>query len=358
MNNRIIRKAIFILLPVTVWICFYCIFHDELSADVTPVFTLLISFASVLSIAGLFYLLYSITNDTLKDARQEAELLALNQQQKLKEQQNQTLASRRQQTLSLQENVQRDLHTYETLMDNGQYEEAAHYLERLTFTFQKERFHPICGDNLINAILDSKRQTASQHNIRTSFQLLLPEKMKIETSDLSSIFFNLMDNGQYEEAAHYLERLTFTFQKERFHPICGDNLINAILDSKRQTASQHNIRTSFQLLLPEKMKIETSDLSSIFFNLMDNGIESCQNSHSSDPFIQITASQNANFLTIHMTNSKDPSYKFNHKTNKTDSWAHGFGLAIIEEIASKYDGSCQWIDGGDVFESVVMVEVG
>ena len=67
MNNRIIRKAIFILLPVTVCICFYCIFHDELSAGVTPVFTLLISFASVLSIAGLFYLLYSITNDTLKD---------------------------------------------------------------------------------------------------------------------------------------------------------------------------------------------------------------------------------------------------------------------------------------------------
>ena len=30
----------------------------------------------------------------------------------------------------------------------------------------------------------------------------------------------------------------------------------------------------------------------------------------------------------------------------------------VEEIASKYDGSCQWIDGGDVFESVVMVEVG
>lgn len=282
MNNRIIRKAIFILIPITACICFYCIFHDELSAGVTPVFTLLMSFASVLSIAGLFYLLYSITNDTLKDARQEAELLALNQQQKLKEQQSQTLASRRQQTLSLQENVQRNLHTYETLMDNG----------------------------------------------------------------------------QYEEASRCLEELTSTFQKKRFHPICGDNLINAILDSKRQTASQYNIRTTFQLLLPEKMKIETSDLSSIFFNLMDNGIESCQNSHSSDPFIQITASQNANFLTIHMTNSKNPSYKFNHKTNKTDSWAHGFGLAIIEEIASKYDGSCQWIDGGDVFESVVMVEVG
>ena len=43
MNNRIIRKAIFILLPVTICICFYCIFHDELSAGATPVFTLLMS---------------------------------------------------------------------------------------------------------------------------------------------------------------------------------------------------------------------------------------------------------------------------------------------------------------------------
>ena len=90
---------------------------------------------------------------------------------------------------------------------------------------------------------------------------------------------------------------------------------------------------------------------------MDNGIESCRNSHASDPFIQITANQNANFLTIHMTNSKNPSSRFNHKTTKTDSWAHGFGLAIIEDIASRYDGSCQWIDNGDTFESVVMVSV-
>ena len=240
MNNRIIRKAIFILLPVTVWICFYCIFHDELSAGVTPVFTLLISFASVLSIAGLFYLLYSITNDTLKDARQEAELLALNQQQKLKEQQNQTLASRRQQTLSLQENVQRDLHTYETLMDNG----------------------------------------------------------------------------QYEEAARCLEKLTSTFQKERFHPICQDSLINAILADKRFLAMQKNIKVTYEVLLPEKSNIPSSELSSIFFNLLDNGIESCNASGSEAPFISVTSKMSAGFLTVHMQNSKDPARPFNHKTSK------------------------------------------
>lgn len=241
MNNKLIRKIIIVFPLVTV--CFYCIFHDELSVDSSPVFTVSMSLASVLSIIVLFYLLYSITGDTMKSARREAELLVVNEQEKIKEQQSQSLKERRQQTLSLQEQMKKDLLTYE----------------------------------------------------------------------------NLMDNGLYDEAASYLENLTSRFQKERFHPICSDNLVSAILDSKRQIASQYHIRTSFQLLLPENIKLENSDLSSIFFNLMDNGIESCRNSHASDPFIQITANQNANFLTIHMTNSKDPSSRFNHKTTKTDS---------------------------------------
>lgn len=165
----------------------------------------------------------------------------------------------------------------------------------------------------------------------------------------------LMNEGSYEEATLYLEELTSTFQKEQFRPICSDTLLNAILTSKRQKAAQYNIQTSFQLLIPENLNIESSDLSSIFFNLMDNAIESCQTSHSDKPFINITARQTANFFTIHMINSKDPAIKFNGKTSKADSWSHGFGLSIIKEITSKYDGSCQWIDNGEEFQSVVMV---
>ena len=280
MHNKFIQKMILLFLLISLPL--YCMFYNEFSGKSLSAYMPYVFIASLLSIAALLYLLYSMTRSALKSARQEAELLALEQQQKLKEQQTKALADRRQQTLSLWEHMKEDLLVYR----------------------------------------------------------------------------NLMDHEQYTEAASYLENLTSRFQEERFHPICSDNLINAILDSKRQIASQYNIRTSFQLLLPEKSNIENSDLSSIFFNLMDNGIEACRASRTSDPFIQITAKQTANFLTIHMLNSKDPDQKFDHKTTKTDPWAHGFGLAIIEDIASRYDGSCQWIDNGDVFESVVMVAVG
>ncbi|WP_435376570.1 GHKL domain-containing protein [Blautia aquisgranensis] len=43
---------------------------------------------------------------------------------------------------------------------------------------------------------------------------------------------------------------------------------------------------------------------------------------------------------------QESAQKFNRKTSKANSWSHGFGLAIIEEIASRYDGSCQWLDKG------------
>ena len=168
---------------------------------------------------------------------------------------------------------------------------------------------------------------------------------------------DLLSNHKYPEAAAALDSFSQTFQKERFHPYCQDNLIQAILEGKKLRAEQYHIQVSYEIFLPDKLSIAITDLYSVFFNLMDNGIEACLNSRSSEPFIQITAKQNANFLTIHMINSKDPAQKFDHKTSKTDPWSHGFGLAIIEDIADRYDGSCQWIDKGDVFESVVIVRL-
>lgn len=242
-----------------------CIIYYSVLDDNNSSYAVFSSVVSILSISSAFYFLYFITMNTMKDSRQKAELLILEKQQRIKNDQNATLIKCRQETLAMQQSMKEKLHTYEALMNEG----------------------------------------------------------------------------SYEEATLYLEELTSTFQKERFRPICSDTLLNAILTSKRQKAAQYNIQTSFQLLIPENLNIESSDLSSIFFNLMDNAIESCQTSHSDKPFINITARQTANFFTIHMINSKDPAIKFNGKTSKADSWSHGFGLSIIKEITSKYDGSCQ-----------------
>lgn len=146
---------------------------------------------------------------------------------------------------------------------------------------------------------------------------------------------NYLKMNEYDKIQDYLPAITDDFQRERFHPICQDSLINAILADKRFLAMQKNIKVTYEVLLPEKSNIPASELSSIFFNLLDNGIESCNASGSESSFISVTSKMSAGFLTVHMQNSKDPKKTFNHKTSKKDILNHGFGLSIIEDICKK-----------------------
>ena len=126
---------------------------------------------------------------------------------------------------------------------------------------------------------------------------------------------DLLSNHKYPEAAAALDSFSQTFQKERFHPYCQDNLIQAILEGKKLRAEQYHIQVSYEIFLPDKLSIEITDLCSVFFN---------------------------------------------HQTTKKESYnplpSHGFGLSIIEDICRKYDGAYQWLDRTDYFDSIVLLK--
>ena len=105
------------------------------------------------------------------------------------------------------------------------------------------------------------------------------------------------------------------------------------------------------------MSIDTADLSSIFFNLLDNAIEACNASGNPDPEIRLSANISNGFLTVYMHNTKKPMQTFTHKTTKSEPGSHGYGLSIIEDICQKYNGSYQWIDHGTIFDSVVLLQM-
>ena len=183
------------------------------------------------------------------------------------------------------------------------------------------------------------------------------EAIQQKMSENLKTFQDYLENGDYETAKTFLNEITDQFQKERFRPCCQDNLLNAILEGKRKIAAKNNIDVNYEILLPEECQIAQADLSSVFFNLLDNGIEACTKSGSENPILSLSANVTTGFLSIHMRNSKDPTTVFNHKTTKDDVSAHGFGLSIIEEICSRYDGVYQWEDQGDTFDSVVLLRM-
>ena len=140
-------------------------------------------------------LLYCVLSDVLKKSNTEMELAFLQKQKQLKQEQDYSLQIRRQDTRDFQTKTVQELQNFQILLEQGKYEQTDTAIRNLNQTFQKDRFHPYCQNNLLQAILEGKRLRAEQEHIQISYEILLPEKISINTTDLSSIFFNLLDNA-------------------------------------------------------------------------------------------------------------------------------------------------------------------
>ena len=161
----------------------------------------------------------------------------------------------------------------------------------------------------------------------------------------------LLHAGNCEKTHKLIHTALETFQNDRFHPYCEDNLILVILESKRMLAEHSGINVNYQIFLPEKSLIQPTDLSSVLFNLLDNAIEACSSSGFDKPHLSLSLTTSKGFLSILVRNSKNPLEVFDHNTTKENTFYHGLGLSIIEDICRKYDGSWQWNDCENTFES-------
>lgn len=243
------------------------------------------------------FLFFSLVKEICADARLEAELHALKQQEQLQEKQHKVLQKRKADTQAFQQEVLENLTQLNTRLEGGNYQEALSYYQEISEDFQRIRFRPCCADSLLDAVLESKRETAAEHGITVAYQILLPDDLPPASAVLSCIFFNLMDNAV-------------------------EACLRILQDAEE---------------LPDGQ---------------DHGKSSCE-----PPFIHLESKVNGDYLVIHMVNSKSADEIFSHGTVKKDPLSHGFGLSIIEETVQKHDGVCQWTDNGNSFDSLVSLRI-
>ena len=163
-------------------------------------------------------------------------------------------------------------------------------------------------------------------------------------------------NGDADEAQRVCRQLSSSFQSSRYTHYCENEIVDVILHHKEMECQHLGIAFSCRIILPEKMSLSAPTLISLFFNLLNNGIEGCEASEQNSPFVRISVDFKGNFLMIHMENSKNPDVSFDEETTKADDFSHGFGLSILEELTRKHNGSCRWLDKGNLFISEVMIQ--
>lgn len=110
----------------------------------------------LLFLALTYRRIYLLARRSLKNAQEEAKFQTLKKQEQLQKEQEQLFVSRKQETLEFQQSTTRKLETLQNYLKTNEYDKIQNYLPAITDDFQRERFHPICQDSLINAILADK----------------------------------------------------------------------------------------------------------------------------------------------------------------------------------------------------------
>lgn len=171
----------------------------------------------------------------------------------------------------------------------------------------------------------------------------------------------LVNNGETLEAKAYTENLALQYQNISKDTYCSNKIINAVLTQKVKTFNQSEISYDIDIKLPEELLIRDIDLMSVYSNLLDNAIESCQRNKNAENYIKIKTSMHGDYLVVKIVNSKPqdttPSRdKHCFTTWKKDKSMHGYGLRILEEIVERYDGQKEFMDKGSEFSAMVMLK--
>lgn len=209
--------------------------------------------------------------------------------------------------------------------------------------------------NSLSTLQNIKRVSKQQDELEyfTHKQLTLHKNIFIKK--LQKLYI-LLEQGDLDKAQKILgEQISL----KNVDTICCTNpIVDGILRSKKSECIQKDILFECTVLFPEENDFSFSVLLSLFSNLLDNAIESCQMASVRNSKIRLFIDYKSDFLVIFMQNTKKTSITFDslrRKTTKANSLSHGFGLSIIEDIVRSHDGFCEWNDLGDIFESRILL---
>lgn len=148
--------------------------------------------------------------------------------------------------------------------------------------------------------------------------------------------------GDENKAYDYIEKVNEEVENINVFNT-GNSIIDIILSEKKRLCIENNIEFNTQININKGIPIEVIDLSSIFSNALDNGIEACYKIKDDNikKYVDIKNTYVGNFLVIRVENSKVNNIKIHNDkiiTDKVDGLGHGFGISSIRRCAEKYDG--------------------
>ncbi len=234
------------------------------------------------------------------------------------------------------------------------------FLAAITVMYSYQRMKRSQEDALQNALVSKQVEELSGH-IHTMETLYSDIRgIRHDINNHIMVLGNLLDKGETEEAAKYLNEWQNGFPMPEINAKTGNPVTDIVISEKIREAEETGISFSQNFHYPSSGKVESIDIGVILNNALSNAFRAA--SESTDRKVDVKAWKNNNAYLIQVKNSFDgklmlePQTGF-PETSKKDKESHGYGLMNMKRITEKYYGTIQLEQREDmvIFTALLMI---
>ena len=150
---------------------------------------------------------------------------------------------------------------------------------------------------------------------------------------------------EYDKLSEYIQKEIEFVPNEEKVIFCENITVNAILSYYHKKAKNINSRMEVKASIPDRLRLEDTELWVIFGNLLENAIEGCERVRDKERKIKVTIYYKDTTLFILVDNVVNEEFikkSTNGFISSKNSDVHGVGIESIRFLAKKLDGGADF----------------
>lgn len=228
----------------------------------------------------------------------------------------------------------------------------------ILFIMDKQEMHFRTISRLNFAESHIKNQVAHYSELYAQQEAL--KKFRHDSKNFYTSLISSLESMSTEDAVKYIkEKMPIELSKNNTVD-SGHPVIDAIIYSKNQYAQTQNILINSDIKVTTPILIDELELGVLIGNALDNAIEAVEKlENNNQKIINLGIISSGDMLSIEVTNPTSNNINTNNlKTTKKDKNLHGYGLAGIETITTKYKGNLSLSCENNIFKlSSILVNI-
>lgn len=163
-------------------------------------------------------------------------------------------------------------------------------------------------------------------------------------------------NRNTKEISLLISELLEKSQEKVLYSTTGNLAIDSIVNYKLQKLK--NCKVYIEIVIPEKLAMDISDLVSLIGNLFDNALEALEKERGEKEFfVKIVFSRGRLLLQFKNTCTYNVLFENKKLISTKKEIGHGYGTKIIKEIVEKYGGDIKINYNGTLFETNIIMYI-